>query len=268
MHRVAADLVLSVLDGGRLGQEAHRAFRGGVRSGTIGTPDQPGSRGDVDDGAAPSLPQSGDGVFRPEKDALDVDRHNAVPVVFGRLLDPFADENPGIVHQDIELAIAPHRRVYGSLPVRLPGDVEMDVCGLAARRMNLRCDRAPVVVEHIAEDHLGALTTKELRFRGPLAPGPATDQGHFPIQPAHDDLLLARACTNRMLSACDGPIVARGETLSTLPWQQKDYPPPFGKGGSAAGRCKLRDPALPSVAMVLCSCMSQGRTQSPTIACH
>jgi len=79
------------------------------------------------------------------------------------------------------------------------------------------------VVEHIAEDHLGALATKELRFCGPLAPGTATDQGHFPSQPAHDSLLLARACAHTLLSACDGPIVARGETLSTLSWQQQDY---------------------------------------------
>jgi hypothetical protein len=92
----------------------------------------------------------------------------------------------------------------------------MDVRGLATRRLNLRGDRAPVVVEHIAEDHLGALATKELRFRGPLAPGAATDQGYFPIQPAHDDFLLARACMHRMLSACDGPIVTRSKTLSTL----------------------------------------------------
>src|SRR4030095_8453850 len=223
MHRVAADLVFGVLDGGRLGKESYRAFRGGVRRGAIGTSDQSGCRGDVDDGAATRLPHSGDGVLRPEEDALDIDRHNAVPVVFGRLLDPFADENPGIVHQDIELAISPHRSVDCGLPVRLTGDIEMDVGGLAARGMNLCFDPAPVLVEHIAEDHLGVLATKELRFRGPLAPGPATDQGHFPIQPAHDDLLLARACAHTLLSACDGPIVARGQTISTLSWQQQDY---------------------------------------------
>src|SRR5207244_1199834 len=83
-------------------------------------------------------------------------------------------------HQDIELAISPHRRVYCCLPVRFTGDIEMDVSGLAARGMNLRFDLAPVIVEHIAEDHLGVLATKELRFYGPLAPGTATDQGHFP----------------------------------------------------------------------------------------
>ena len=89
--------------------------------------------------------------------------------------------------------------------------------------MKLRFDLAPVIVEHIAEDHRGVLATKELRFCGPLAPGPATDQGHFPSQPAHDSLLLARACAHTLLSACDGPIVARGETLSTLSWLQQDY---------------------------------------------
>src|SRR5262245_36859640 len=94
--------------------------------------------------------------------------------------------------------------------------IEMDVRGLAARGTNLRFDLAPVIVEHIAEDHLGVLVTKELCFCGPLAPGTATDQGHFPSQPAHDDLLLARACAPTLLSACDGPIVVRSETLSTL----------------------------------------------------
>jgi len=33
--------------------------------------------------------------------------------------------------------------------------------------MKLPCNLAPVIVEHIAEDHLGTLTTKELRFRAP-----------------------------------------------------------------------------------------------------
>jgi hypothetical protein len=93
----------------------------------------------------------------------------------------------------------------------------MNVRCLAARSMNLPFDLAPVIVEHIAEDHLGTLATKELRFRRPLAPGTTTNHGHFPIQPAHDDLLLVRACANTMLSACDGPIVALGKTLSTMP---------------------------------------------------
>jgi hypothetical protein len=104
----------------------------------------------------------------------------------------------------------------------------MDVHCLAARSMNLPFDLAPIIVKYITEDHLGTLATKELRFRGPLTPGTTTDQGHFPVQPAHDSLLLARACVNTMLSACDSPIVAPGETLSTMPWQRQDYLP-FGE---------------------------------------
>src|SRR4030095_2934118 len=77
MNGVAADLVFGVVDGGRFGKESYRAFRGGVRRGAIGTADQPGCRGDVDDGAATRLPHRGDGVLRPEEDALDIDRHNA-----------------------------------------------------------------------------------------------------------------------------------------------------------------------------------------------
>ena len=44
----------------------------------------------------------------------------------GFVLDPAAQENAGVVHQHIELAILLHRRGHGSTPVRLAVHVEGD----------------------------------------------------------------------------------------------------------------------------------------------
>src|SRR6266568_9333967 len=221
MHGVAADVVLGVLHRCRLGEEPYGALGRRVRRGAIRIPHQPRRRGDVDDGATAGTPHGWNGVLCAQKDPLDIDRHNAVPVIFGGLLDAFADENAGVVHQHIYLAVAALCRVYRGAPVCLAGDVQVDVGHLATGGPDLRLDLFPFFVPDISQDYLGALTDEQLRLGGALSPCTTADQCDFAIEPAHNaplsqtvtstsnvSLAVAGHCT-RPPGACRRPLVAR-----------------------------------------------------------
>src|SRR5207249_2949783 len=87
VHRVAPNLVPGVLRRGGFGEETHGPLSGRVGRSISRAAHQAGGRGDIDDGPAASASHRRDGVFRPQKDALDVYRHDAVPVVFGGFFD-------------------------------------------------------------------------------------------------------------------------------------------------------------------------------------
>ena len=55
-------------------------------------------------------------------------------------------------------------------PVVIAGDVQMHVDRLAARLGDAPLHRAAFVVQHVAEDHAGALGGEQLRLQRPLAP--------------------------------------------------------------------------------------------------
>src|SRR5262249_2394806 len=62
---------------------------------------------------APASPaHSRNGVLRAQKPPLRIHRHDAVPVGFSRVLDPLAEHNTRIIHQDIQFAIAGDRRAH------------------------------------------------------------------------------------------------------------------------------------------------------------
>ena len=70
-----------------------------------------------------------------------------------------------------------HRLVDGRLPLRLVGDVEMDVARLAAGLLDLGDDGLAFLVQKVGHDHgLGALAGKQAGGRGAHAACGAADQ--------------------------------------------------------------------------------------------
>ena len=71
----------------------------------------------------------------------------------------------GVVDQDVQLAEPAFRGMYRFLPVGVAGHVEMDVDGLAAGLRNPPLHRLALVVQQVAEDHLGALGGEQFRLQ-------------------------------------------------------------------------------------------------------
>ena len=110
-----------------------------------------------------------------QENALAVDVHNPVPLLAAGVfqLAPVADA--GVVDQDIQLAVAVHCGLHCRFPLRLAGDVQVHVGGLAAQFANLGLHLLAQVVENVAEDHAGALGGEHAGLAGALAPGAAAD---------------------------------------------------------------------------------------------
>ena len=190
VHGVAADLVLGVLARGHLREDPDGALAGGVGRLLVQRLADPGHRGDVDDRAAARPAHGRDRVLGAEEDAPGVDRHDAIPLGDGALLDRHARDDDGrVVDQDVELAVAADRRLHGRLPVGLAGHVQVHVHGVAAASADGRLDLLALVVPDVAEDDAGALLDEGLRLRRALPARPATDQCDLAVQLSHVGLL-------------------------------------------------------------------------------
>src|SRR5207244_10237850 len=132
-----------------------------------------------------------------------------VPVCFSSVLDPLAEHNARVIHQDIQLAIAVDRRAHGLDPIGLVGHIQMHVGRPTARGAHRLLHLLPRCIQDVAHHHAGAFLREEPRFGRPLAPGPATNQCDFALQSAHGSLPSATRYTTR---AIPRPVRCQGST--------------------------------------------------------
>ena len=192
MDGVAADAVGGVLHGGGFGEQADGAFGAGVSGAGAGAgveAHQPGDGGYVDDGAAAGGAHSGYGGAGAQKDALAVDVHNLIPHGGVGFVDAGGVEaadvgtaDAGVVHQDVQLAVAGHGGGDGVGPLVGAGYVQVDVGGLAAEFADFGFQFHTFVVQDVADDHGGAFTDEQAGFGGALPAGAAADEGNFTLQ--------------------------------------------------------------------------------------
>src|SRR5207244_7695907 len=122
-----------------------------------------------------------------------------VPVCFSSVLDPLAEHNARVIHQDIQLAIAVDRRAHGLDPIGLVGHIQMHVGRLTALGADRLLHLLPRCIQDVAHHHAGAFLREEPRFGRPLAAGPATNQCDFALESAHGSLPPAIRCATRTL---------------------------------------------------------------------
>ncbi len=178
---VGAYLVLGVLDGGRLGEEAHRRLGGEVRR-MAHVADYRVGGGDVDYGAAAGPAHSGDGVFRAEERPGGVHLHDLVPALKLRVLDRLPLRYAGVVHQDVELAVSLLYEVDGPLPLVLLCNVQVDGERFPARSPDLGGHPFCLLVRYVGQGDLRALTGEEAGDLGSYAAGGARYQGDLSFQ--------------------------------------------------------------------------------------
>ena len=90
-------------------------------------------------------------------------------------------QDPGVVHEDVEPAVALLDVGDGVGPGLLVGDVEVPVPGGLAELVG---ELLALVVEDVAEQHLRALGHEPPRGRGALAPRGTGDDGDLARQPS------------------------------------------------------------------------------------
>src|SRR5262245_8776462 len=76
--------------------------------------------GRMDDGAPAGRWHGRERAVGAEEAALDVDGHDAVPVLLAHLLDLRPQQDAGVVDEDVELAVSLERRGHRRPPVGLP----------------------------------------------------------------------------------------------------------------------------------------------------
>ena len=170
---VAADVVLGVVDGDGLGEDADGAL-GGLVGGMAGVgADDAELGGDVDDGAAAGVLHGGDGGDGAEVDAGGVDVHDGVPGLLGEVAEPGGTADAGVVDEDIQFAEVGDGEVDGGLPVVLPGDVQPDEASVAAGGVDVCFNLTSFIFEDVADDDGCALGGEESGFHGAHASGAA-----------------------------------------------------------------------------------------------
>ena len=181
MDRVAADVVLCVLDGRALGQDAHRTLRGVVVGG-ISVADDPGDRGQVDDGPSAGHAHRRKHRLDAEKDAFHVDVQHPVQLSGAGILDETPRVDAGVVDE--------HRRPSEGLgherdrlrPLGLGCHVERHEAGPVAFRFERLAERGAVLGAHVGERHRGPLGRESARDRGADSRGRAGDECDFAFE--------------------------------------------------------------------------------------
>ncbi len=152
--------------------------------------DDAGDRGKVDDGAAMlaglrRFAQCRSRQFGTEEYAGHVHRDQLVPFIEADLLDPFADEDTGVIDQDVELAEPADRKMDGGGPVLLFRHVKVHIFGLCTFSRDDGNSLASANIEHIANHQLGAGFGDQSRSLSANAACGTGDQSNLAIETVH-----------------------------------------------------------------------------------
>src|SRR5712691_5550758 len=106
----------------------------------------------------------------PRNTPLRVDRHEVIPLRFAGLLETLPEHNTGVIHQDIQLAIAVDSRAHRLDPIGVAGHIQMHVRRFAACGAYLGLDLFPLCIPDVAQYHLRAFACKQCRLCRALTP--------------------------------------------------------------------------------------------------
>src|SRR2546421_305352 len=175
MDGITPDLVSGVLACRYFAEDAHRPLTGSVGGLLMQRLPDTGYGGDVHNGPATGAAQRWDGVFGAQKDPFGIDSHNAVPFLCRAFFNRHArDNDPSIIDQDIELAIALHSHLDGMVPVLFIRDVQMHIHGCTTAGANLCFDLLALRIADIAKHDFGAFSGEGFGLCCPLPPRPTT----------------------------------------------------------------------------------------------
>src|SRR5205814_1724779 len=110
---------------------------------------------------------------------LGVHVHQHVPGRRARRVGIERAADPGVVHEDVELAERRHGRLHRGLPIVLARDVELHEPRLPAARRDLLGHLAAVELEHVGHDDAGAFPREDRRLALTHAARSARDERYL-----------------------------------------------------------------------------------------
>ena len=182
-------------------------------------------RGDVDDRSAARRLHRLDRSLHAEKRARQVDVDDLLPLRHVELADLAEGDDAGVVHQNVELAELVDRGGNRGVPLLGRRDVEVHI---ARGVTDLVGQRLALLVEDVADHHLGALGHQSPRVLCAHAPSAATDQCNFSVHASHD----GSGYLARVLQVEPVPVLREGKQ----PWRSASRS--SAPATVAASRCK------------------------------
>src|SRR5215813_12769474 len=182
--RIHPDAVRSVIRRHPSGQSGDRRFGGVVLRGLANARHRP-HRGDVDDAAAPGLPEERNRRLRGKRVSLEIDAEDLVPALGASLFHRVIQPDAGVVDEDVEPAeplrgLANEGRGFG-----LAFHVRFHEYDLSATRRDLRRDPLAPVGVPVGVGHLRTFLD-EPPYDGLADPRGSAGHGrHFPDQSCH-----------------------------------------------------------------------------------
>ena len=113
------------------------------------------------------------------EDRREVGRDREVPVVFGALDEAAGHLHRGVVVEDVETAVALHRRGDHRVDVGAHGDVGVDGDPLGALLLEHANGVGRTCVVHVGDDDAGPVRSEEQRRRLSLTRRGAGDERHL-----------------------------------------------------------------------------------------
>ncbi len=144
---------------------------------------QPFDRRHVDDRAAPGLGHRLDGHPHAQEGSGEVDVNHLLPLGQIEVLQLPECHDAGVVDQHVEFPEFTGGGRDGGVPLIGLRHVEVDV---ARGVTDFGSQRLALLVEDVADHHLGAFGHQHSGVRGAHAPGAATDQRNFAVYPSHE----------------------------------------------------------------------------------
>ena len=189
-----------------------------------GRPAQALDRRHVDDRAAPGRGHRLDGHPHAEKRAGEIDVNHLLPLGQIEVLELPECDGSRVVDQHVELAeFADGGRDRG-VPLVGFGDVEVHVTRRVAELVG---QRLALVVQDVADNHLGAFLDEQARIFGAQAAGPSTDERYLAVYPSHN-------CQSFRIYLATKSLVRRGPCQLTS-GRSSVVLIPGGAGGSPPG---------------------------------
>ena len=125
-------------------------------------------------------------VLCPQKHPLRVHLKHPIPLRRRPILYPNpVYDNRRVVHQHIQAAVLGNRRLNGRLPVRLIGNIQVNIQRLAAQFIDFGLNLPPLRVQDVPQHDLRPLLREQPRLRRALPPRAPANQRHLAVQLAH-----------------------------------------------------------------------------------
>ncbi len=137
-------------------------------------------------------------MFRAEKYAFNVYRHQVIPFLFGDLMrGTICARNPGIIDEHIDSAKVLVHSLEDCFHFGLLPNIKVPELGFATRALDVTHRLPSIAIEYVRYRHKCAFARQEIAGGSPNAQGSARHDRNFPFNPVHSSFHLKQRWCGR-----------------------------------------------------------------------